>query len=214
VNGIGSRAFYRTLRAIVLPIARVVFRIRFTGLDRVPSAGPYVLAPSHRSLLDVPFAGFVAKRRVRFMAKKELFEKRFPAWFFTALGGFAVERGATDRAALRAAEAILEGGEPLALFPEGTRNRGSELGPLFHGAAFLAARCQVPIVPVGIGGSEQILPSGTRRPRIRRVAIVVGQPIAPPAHDGRVRRREVNELTDALRLELQAAFTESLGQVS
>lgn len=205
-DGVGARIFYRVLRLIVKPIATLVFRIRYEGLDQVPRSGAFVLAPSHRSMLDVPFGGFVSKRRVRFMAKQELFVKRWQAWLFSALGGFPVERGATDRAALRAAQAILEGGEPLALFPEGTRNSGPELGDLFDGAAFLAARCQVPIVPVGIAGSEEILASGKKLPKFHKVVVVVGRPVAPPVVEGRVRRRDVAELTEALRLELQAAF--------
>jgi len=212
-EGVGARAFYGALRVIAFGLARIFFRIRFIGLEHVPASGPFVLAPSHRSLLDIPFSGLVTKRRVCFMAKKELFEKRSLAWFFGALGGFPVDRGATDRAALRAAQEILDHGEPLALFPEGTRNSGPELGPLFDGAAFLATRAGVPIVPVGVGGSEEILPSGTRWPKFQRVSVVVGRPIVAPPIDHRVRRRDVTELTEALRVELQRVFSEALGQV-
>jgi len=207
VTGTGGLVLYRITRTIVLALCRLLFRVRIHGLELVPDDGPFIVAPSHRSLLDIPFAAFVTRRRVCFMAKKELYENRFVAWVIDAFGGFPVDRGAPDRAALRAAQAVLERGEPLALFPEGTRGHGEELGALFDGAAFLAARCQVPIVPVGIAGSEEILASGKVWPSFRRVAIVVGKPVVPPATSGRVRRQQVAALTDALRDELQAAFT-------
>ena len=130
---------------------------------------------------------------------------------FTALGGFSVERGSADRAALRAAQEALEGDEPVAIFPEGTRRHGREIVDLFDGGAYLATRLGVPIVPVGIGGSEQILASGKALPRPHKVAIVVGDPIHPPDHGaGRVRRQEVTNTTEKVRVELQACFDEAL----
>src|SRR6202011_3747038 len=113
--------------------------------------------------------------------KHELFTSRIGGALFPRLGGIAVARGTTDRAALRAADTVLADGDPLAVFPEGTRRRGPELGDLFHGAAYLALRRGVPIVPVGVGGSEEILPSGSVVPRPHRVVVVVGAPIEPPA---------------------------------
>lgn len=207
---LAARTFYRVARAMLLLLGRVLFRIRMSGLENVPERGPFILAPSHRSLLDIPFAAFVTHRRVCFMAKKELFANRALAWLIDAFGGFAVDRGTADRAALRAAGEVLDRGELLALFPEGTRNTGPDLGSLYDGAAFLAARKSVPIVPIGIGGSEEILPSGKSWPTFRRVAIVVGRPISPPAMDGRARRQQVAALTGSLREELQVAFSEAL----
>lgn len=210
MTGASGRLLYRVTRVIVLSLCRVLFRVRIRGLDLVPTGGPFIVAPSHRSLLDIPFAAFVTRRRICFMAKNELYENRAIAWVIDAFGGFPVERGAADRAALRAAQAVLERGELLALFPEGTRGHGTELGPLFHGAAFLAARCHVPVVPVGIAGTEEILPSGKVWPSFRRVTIVVGKPVIPPVRDGRVRREEIGALTDTLSDELQAAFVQAI----
>ena len=105
-----------------------------------------------------------------------------------------VERGTADRAALRVLEDALAAGSPVAVFPEGTRKSGPEIGELFAGAAFLAIKLGVPIVPVGIGGSEHILPKGKLFPRIHRVAVSVGQPIHPPVLDGRARRAAATKL--------------------
>jgi 1-acyl-sn-glycerol-3-phosphate acyltransferase len=210
-SDLGKRIFYRVGRAITLTPMKVIFWVRVRGRGKVPRLGPFVVAPSHRSLLDIFFTGYITRRRIRFMAKRELFENRFLAWLFTALGGFPVERGTADRSALRAAQQMLEGGEPLAVFPEGTRRHGRDIVDLFDGAVYLASRVGVPIVPVGIGGSEQILSSGRSLPRLHRVAIVVGDPIQPPGRGtGRVPRQEITNVTEKLRVELQSCFDEAL----
>ena len=202
--------FYRVVRAIVLSVCKVLFRVRVVGRMHVPKDGVYVVAPSHRSILDIPFAAFVTRRRIRFMAKKELFSTRFGGWLFSHLGGIPVDREATDRAALRVSVAALEAGEPLAIFPEGTRHHGPVLGDLFDGAAYLAAKLDVPIVPVGVGGSEKILASGKILPRIHKVVVVVGEPVVPPPSPARRRpRSEVHTLTEVLRERLQACFDEA-----
>lgn len=200
---------WRTVRTVVLALCAVLFRVRVVGREHVPPDGPYVLAPSHRSILDVPFACFVTRRRVSFLAKQELFSSRLGAWLFPRLGGIAVERGTADRAALRRSEAVLAEGAPLAVFPEGTRRRGPVLGDLFHGVAYLALRQGVPVVPVGVGGSEEILPSGKILPRPHRVVVVVGEPIVAKPDTSARRRGDVTALTDELRAGLQAAFDEA-----
>jgi 1-acyl-sn-glycerol-3-phosphate acyltransferase len=208
---LGKRIFYRVARALTLTPFKAVFWVRVRGRNKVPRAGAFVVAPTHRSLMDIFFTGYITRRRIRFMAKQELYENRFLAWLFTALGGFPVERGSADRSALRAAQVALAAGEPVAIFPEGTRRHGRDVGDLFDGGAYLATRLDVPIVPVAIGGSEQILPSGKTLPRPHRVGIVVGDPIQPPQHEsGRVRRHEVTNTTEKVRVELQACFDEAL----
>jgi 1-acyl-sn-glycerol-3-phosphate acyltransferase len=208
---LGKRIFYRVARAIVLTPFKAIFWVRVRGRRRVPRSGPYVVAPSHRSLMDIFFTGYITRRRIRFMAKQELFENPFLGWLFTALGGFPVERGTADRSALRAAQKILEDGEPLAVFPEGTRRHGRDIVDLFDGAAYLASRVGVPIVPVGIGGSEQILATGRSLPRPHKVAIVVGDPIDPPDRGTRrVPRQEITNVTEKLRVELQSCLDEAL----
>jgi 1-acyl-sn-glycerol-3-phosphate acyltransferase len=143
------------------------------------------------------------------MAKESLFKSRFGATLFGALGAIRVERGTTDRGALRASQAALEAGEPLAIFPEGTRREGPVLGELFDGAAYVALKLGVPIVPVGIGGSEQILATQRVLPRLHRVRVVVGEPLRPAAAAGTVKRSEVRALTSELRGRLQQSFDEA-----
>jgi 1-acyl-sn-glycerol-3-phosphate acyltransferase len=201
--------FYQFARVIVLSLCSLAFRVKVVGTEKVPTSGAFIVAPTHRSGFDVPFAAYASKRTIRFLAKEELFANRFFAWLFTALGAIQVERGAADRGALRALEGALRQGDPVALFPEGTRGSGPELGPLFDGAAYLAVKLGLPIVPVGIGGSEEILPKGAKLPSFHRVAVVVGDPILPPATDGRARRAAAARMTEELTLELQRAFDQA-----
>jgi 1-acyl-sn-glycerol-3-phosphate acyltransferase len=202
--------FYRFARAVVLSACKVMFRVRVRGAENVPRSGAYIVAPTHRSILDVPFAAFVTRRTVRFLAKEELFSTAIGKRLFTALGAVRVERGTADRGALRALEQALRDGSPVAVFPEGTRGAGPRLGSLYDGAAYLAVKVGVPIVPVGVGGSEDILPKGGLVPRFKRVAVVVGHPIHPPALDGRARRATAGKMTDELAAELQRVFTDAL----
>jgi 1-acyl-sn-glycerol-3-phosphate acyltransferase len=199
--------FYRIFRAFVLTIFKVVFRVRVIGTEHVPTRGGYIVAPSHRSILDIPFAAYTTKRRIRFMAKKEIFTTWIGRQFFNALAAIPVDRMSTDRSALRTAQDALRAGEPVGVFPEGTRNTGPVLGDMHDGAAYLAYKMGVPIVPVGIGGSEEIMATGKVLPRIKRVAVVIGAPIGPPdTPDGARRRAEVSALTTSLREQLQECF--------
>lgn len=206
--------FYRIARAIVLSIMKVIFRVRVIGREHVPREGVYIVAPSHRSILDVPFTAFITKRRIRFMAKEELFHNAIGRWLFTKLGAIKVVRETTDRRALRASQQALEDGEPLAIFPEGTRRTGPVIEDLYDGVAYLAIKLAVPVIPVGVGGSEQILPSGKVFPRMHKVAVVVGPPITPPPrHDTVTKRSEIAALTERLTRDLQAVFDDAMARV-
>lgn len=208
--------FYRIVKLFVAGIPRLVWRLRMRGTDRIPARGGCIVAPSHRSMWDIPFLANVTPRRIRYMGKREVFDWPVIGRLFPSLGAFAVERDGDDRAALlRALDILTRDREPLAVYPEGTRQRGREIQPLQPGAAYLALRAGVPIVPVGIAGTEEInhdLRTGRalRRPRLGRVAIVVGEPIVPPTLPGsRVPRAMVDELTERLHGALQQALDEA-----
>jgi 1-acyl-sn-glycerol-3-phosphate acyltransferase len=208
-----SLAWYRFARGAVEVFCRVWFRVEIKGRHHVPSSGPYVIAPVHRSIVDTLLAGCLTHRRIRFMGKDSLWKYRWAGSFFSSLGAFPVHRGTPDREALRRCEEALRAGEPVVLFPEGTRQSGPTVQPLFEGAAFVAARTGVPILPVGIGGSEWAMTKGKKRIRRVKVAMVVGAPIPAPARPpgSRVPRRAVAESSEALHKELQVLFDEALG---
>lgn len=197
--------WYRVVRGILVAFDRLYWRMTVEGLDRVPD-GPLILAPVHRSNIDTPVVAAVTKRRLRYMGKEAVWKYRWSNWFFTSLGGVPVRRGAADRAALRRCVELLEEGEAVVIFPEGGRQSGPLVQPLFEGAAYLSCRTGAPIVPVGIGGSERAMPKGAKMVRPVKVHMIVGEPIHPPGPPGRATRRAVHELTERLRQELQVLF--------
>src|SRR3546814_6522582 len=114
---------------------------------------------------------------MRYMGKDSIWKSRLLGRFVTMLGAFPVHRGSADRDALKACTDIVSGGSPLVMFPEGTRQSGPKVEELFDGTAYVAAKTGVPIIPVGIGGSEAMLPKGAKLPRRSKLVLVVGEPI-------------------------------------
>lgn len=205
-----ERWLYRVVRGLVVGFARTYLRLEVTGREHVPD-GPFVLAPVHRSNIDFLIAAGITTRRMRYMGKHTVWKYELLGRFFTALGAFPVHRGSADREALRRCEAALSGGEPLVMFPEGTRQSGPVVENLFDGPAFVAARTGVPILPVGIGGSEAAMPRGSKGIRPVKVAMVIGAPIpAPVGEDGkRPSRKQIRATTEELRERVQALFDEA-----
>jgi len=215
-QGPASRAFYTLVRALVVGFTRLWTRTRIEGREHVPTSGAFVLAPVHRSNMDTPIAACVSRRRLRFMGKDTLWKHRPAAWLLSALGGFPVVRGTADREALQRCIAVLEAGEPLVLFPEGERKSGPVVQPLFDGAAYMALKAGVPIVPVGIGGSEAVMPKGARLIRPAKVHVLIGEPVFPPASvsGSRVPRAAVRDVTAELHTTLQHLFDEATARVT
>jgi 1-acyl-sn-glycerol-3-phosphate acyltransferase len=208
----GELLWYRCARLVLYVPCRLCWRPIMLGQENLPQTTPYVLAPVHRSYIDTLLTAYITTRRLRFMAKSGVFDKPWAAKLFGSLGGFPVHRGTPDREALQVCEEALAVGEPVVLYPEGRRSSGPVLGPLMRGPAFLALRANVPIVPVGIGGSERAMPVGAKWVWPVRVAIVIGRPIWPPPRrpvNGRVPRRTVEELTGRLKEELQVVFDQA-----
>ncbi|MGH9071339.1 MAG: lysophospholipid acyltransferase family protein, partial [Acidimicrobiales bacterium] len=176
-----ARAFYEVARRAFLLICRLEWKVTIEGTELVPSSGAFIVAPVHRSNIDTILMSAVTKRRLCYLAKDSLWKTRPLGWLISSLGGFPVRRGAADREALRVSVEILEGGQPLVVFPEGTRRSGLVVADLFEGAAYLSLRTGAPIVPVGIGGSEGALPKGAKLPSRVKVHMIVGTPLVPPA---------------------------------
>ncbi|WP_419850850.1 lysophospholipid acyltransferase family protein [Candidatus Poriferisocius sp.] len=195
-------------------LARAVFGAYFRcytrGRRNLPSKGGVIIAPTHRSNLDTPLVGASAGRHLRYFAKSGLFRGPVAKWFMVAMGAFPVRREMVDRSALRAALTVLEAGQPLVVFPEGERKSGTRIHPLLDGVAWLAAKSQVPVVPVAIGGTERAMGIGVRMPRPRTVRIVWGEPLAPPAVDdrGRQSRESLIQYSAELHKILQRMFDE------
>jgi 1-acyl-sn-glycerol-3-phosphate acyltransferase len=194
---------------MVTVLSWVLFRPTVIGAENIPTSGPLIVAPTHRSNIDFAFSVFVSKRKVFFMAKDSLFAVKPLGWLLRRVGAFPVQRGAADRESMSLAEEVLKRGEALILFPEGTRQSGDTIAELHDGATFIAARSGASIVPIGIAGSEYALPGGSKRIRPTKIVVVVGRPIAPPASEGRVARSAVSAMTAELQRSLQEVFDES-----
>jgi 1-acyl-sn-glycerol-3-phosphate acyltransferase len=199
-----DRAAYQLVRFIVVSFCRTWCRMTIEGRENVPTEGAFLLAPVHRSILDTPISSGVTRRRMRFMGADKYWKSKWFGRLLSALGGFPVTRGSADREALQRCIAVLEGGEPLVLFPEGERKAGAQVHPLFDGATYIAVKAGVPIVPVGIGGSARAMPKGAKFIFPRKVHVVVGKPIdVPTGQTGKAQRIAVRELSLVVHDELQ-----------
>ena len=194
--GIGRlQSFVKTVGG---PVFRWQSRLHVTGADHVPATGAAIIAANHRSMLDVPLLVMACPRPIVFMAKRELFGDPFRRWAFHTMGGFPVRREIADIRAIDVALAILERGEVLGMYPEGTRSRRGKMLPFLKGAAWLALRTAAPIVPCGIVGTEA-RPPGSPPPLRKSVRIAFGPPIRVEREDDpEVRRNKADDVTDEL----------------
>jgi 1-acyl-sn-glycerol-3-phosphate acyltransferase len=166
---------------LVFPLFRLLFRGRTTGNDKVPLEGAVVVVANHGSHLDPPLLGHALGRPVAFMAKAELFRVPLLGPIIRACGAYPVERGAGDREAIRTATDRLLQGWATGVFLDGTRQSDGRVNQPQPGAALLAARAGVPLLPVAIINSHRALGPGGGRLRLVPVHIRIGTPIPPPA---------------------------------
>src|SRR2546421_6469155 len=169
---------YWIARAILQPAIRIIWRPARCGREHIPRSGPLILASNHRSFLDPFLVGICVRRPVYFVAKQELFAKRWQAWLLNALGAFPVRRGESDQEMMRTARQIVERGDPVVMFPEGTRIREGSVGKPRRGVGRLALETGAPVVPIAIAGTEH----ARRGWRIRPVKVKVrfGPPLTFP----------------------------------
>lgn len=187
---------YRLSYTVGWAILRVLYSWRAEGaLDRLPS-GPFILAANHIGIIDPWLVGCITSRPVHFMAKEELFRPRMLRWWLRQVGSFPVRRGEADREAIRTTLRILREGGIVGIFVEGTRNPHGRPLPIQHGAAMLAVKAGVPIVPVAI----------VRQGRLRLTR--VGAPIEPVVPEGERAGEGVPPSPKAL----YAALSDRLGE--
>lgn len=183
------------------PSAVRVLRAEVSGREHVPQSGGVVLAANHRSFLDHLLLGAAAPRALHFLGKSEL-ATGFSGKLNIAFGMVPVARGTADLAALDVIGDLLRNGAAVALFPEGTRSPTGELFRFRSGVSRIAATAGVPVVPVGLIGTEVVWPRGEkpvlRRPAKGVLAVRFGPPMDAPADDGRARRA----FTEALHAEV------------
>jgi len=146
------------------------------GWDNVPRQGAYILACNHISNLDPPIMGISTPRRLHFMAKVELFKNPIRGWWLKKLWAFPIKRGAPDLGALKESIKYLKQGDPVLVFPEGTRRIGNQVMKPQPGTGFLALKSQAPVVPVFIKGSDAVMPPGAKFFKRGHVIVTYGKP--------------------------------------
>lgn len=202
--------FYAAVRATLSGLLHAVFRLDIQGRENIPQRGAFILAPNHRSLIDIPVAAAVTKRKVWFMAKDELFKSKLSALFLRNLGAFPVRRGKPDRAPLQRALALLAAGEVVGIFPEGTRRPMARFEEMEEGFAYVALKSGAPIVPVAISGTEAVFPPGGKLPRPVQIRVGIGEPFrVGERHTGVLPRARVRDAT----IQAQLRFVELMKQV-
>lgn len=187
---------YHVIRAIVDILVNLFIRREYVGLENFPEP-PYIVAINHLSVFDTPVLLTVCPHTIRALTAAK--HKRNPIYapLLVIMGSIWVRRGEVDRRALREALDVLEQGGVLGLAPEGTRARGTyALQEAKTGTAYLATRADVPIVPVGLAGTERIK-DNLLRLRRTYVRAVVGEPFRLP-ENGRVRGQKLHEYTDLI----------------
>jgi glycerol-3-phosphate dehydrogenase (NAD(P)+) len=181
-QGRGVNPFvYWVARAVLQPFFLVYFRLKRTGMEHIPKEGALIIASNHRSFMDPWAIGMMLRRPVYYVAKTELFRRRTVAWLLSSLGAFPVDRGHGDRDAMDAARRILERGDVVVIFPEGTRTRPGALGTPKRGVGRLALETGAPVVPVALIGTEAVRKGWRIRPH--KVSIRAGRPLRFPQVD-------------------------------
>jgi 1-acyl-sn-glycerol-3-phosphate acyltransferase len=179
-KGVNPALFWAARVLLGLAI-QAYFSFERTGRRNIPKKGAVILAANHRSFLDPFIVGCSMWRPVYFVAKKELFEKRWQGWLLNRLGAFPIKRGEADEDSMATARAVLERGGALVIFPEGTRIRRGGLGRPKRGVGRLALETGSPVVPVALMGTER----ARRGWRIRPVWVRArcGKPLRFPRVD-------------------------------
>jgi 1-acyl-sn-glycerol-3-phosphate acyltransferase len=202
---------YWLVKAVLAPILRLLFRPYVTGAENLPSEGAAILAGNHTTFLDNFMIPLVVPRRVTFLAKSDYFTARGPkGWlqkqFFSGVGMIPIDRsgGKASEAALRTGLRVLEQGELLALYPEGTRSPDGRLYRGKTGVARMALEASVPVIPVGLIGMAAVQPGGGGVPKLgRRVELRIGKPLDFSRYAGMEGDRFVlRSITDEIMYEL------------
>lgn len=201
---------YYLIRYLIAPVFRLLWGVRVEGRKNVPRRGGVIFASNHLSFIDSIVIPMASPRPVYFMAKASYFTKkglkgRFIASLMRGLGAIPVERGAgaSAMAALEQQRRRLEAGRAIALYPEGTRSKDGRLYKGRTGVAFMALEEDVPVLPVGLIGTDEAMPIGAKRPKFgKKIVVRFGTLIDlsehGPASSGKARRSATDDIMSAI----------------
>jgi 1-acyl-sn-glycerol-3-phosphate acyltransferase len=204
-----SARSYRISHSVVAPLSKAIWRPTITGTENVPPTGGVLLASNHLSFIDSFAIPIAAPRPVSFLAKSEYFtgtgvSGAIRRGFFEGSNAIPVDRHSSRAAqeSLEPAHAVLREGRAFGIYPEGTRSRDGRLYKGRTGVAWLALTAGVPVVPVGLVGTDRVQPVGASFPRLAKVRVAFGRPIYPASFvdlpAGRARRLLTDEVMDAI----------------
>ena len=201
---------------IVRPICNVAQRLALrafsgltvTGMERVPASGPLIIVANHQSNIDPPLIGAIFPRRVWFLAKEGIFRNPVSNWFLLSWGAFPLRRGETDVRAIRWVVDKLSQGQVVMLFPEGTRNPGA-MREAHPGVSQLALKMEVPLLPIGITGTERFSTVFRVFNPTGRLRITVGEPFTLPPSKGRQTTQQLESLTNTIMAHVAELLPES-----
>jgi 1-acyl-sn-glycerol-3-phosphate acyltransferase len=207
---------YEVVHTVLPPVLKAIWRPRVTGLDHIPAKGGVIIASNHLSFVDSVVIPSVVARKVVFLAKSDYFNGRgvkgtAQRWWFEGIGMLPVDRDNTQSAidSLDTALEVLGRGEAFGIYPEGSRSRDGRIYRGRTGVAHLALTAGVPVVPVGLVGTEKIQPVGSTYPKVARISVAFGEPLDFTGRgDGVPLGRARREVTD----EIMAAIQELSGQ--
>ncbi|MGF1539438.1 MAG: lysophospholipid acyltransferase family protein [Pleurocapsa sp.] len=191
---LASLLLYHLLKwSVVSPLLHTYFRVRIYGAEKVPRSGGAIAVCNHASYFDPPIVSNCLGRPVAFMAKEELFKVPLLKQGIKLYGAYPVKRSQSDRTALRAALNTIDNGWIAAIFLEGTRTKNAKITSPKLGAAWIAARAKVPLIPVSLWGTEQILNPGFLLPKSAPITVRIGDPINPPQSTNKEDLKSVTE---------------------
>lgn len=188
------------IRILVFPFA--TWEVK--GRENEPAQGPVLIVCNHINTADPPIVAASIRLKSVVMAKEELWHNRWSRFWVENFGAFPVKRGSIDTNAIRQAEKWLSKGLSLIMFPEGTRSPDAQMIPALPGAALIALRTGVPILPVAITGSEKIKNLKRCFRQHPKITITIGKPFNPPPAGGKPTREQRNRLTDDMMRKIAA----------
>ncbi|EDX84460.1 1-acyl-sn-glycerol-3-phosphate acyltransferases domain protein [Synechococcus sp. PCC 7335] len=189
-----SLALYHLFKwSVVSPVLHGYFRGRIYGAKKVPKQGPLIIVANHASNFDPPLLSNCIGRPVSFMAKESLFRVPVLAPAIRAYGAYPVKRGSADRSAIREALRQLENGWAVGIFLQGIRTSDGRIPDPKLGAALIAAKAQVPLLPVSLWGTEKILKKGALLPRPAAVTVRIGEVLPPPLTKDKAELRAITQ---------------------
>ena len=188
---------YNLVRYAIAFFLVLLFRWRVTGAENIPVSGGVIIASNHISNFDPFVVGTAVSRKLHFMAKEELFVNPVMRAIIQWLGAFPVRRGASDRTAIRTAINLLENGNMVGLFPEGTRSKNGQLRQAEPGLAMIAAKAGATIVPTAVIGTNKFFRDGSLLPQFR---VYFGKPIV--VKKDKVSKEDLEKITNTMMQEI------------